>query len=501
MTSIETVSQKNRIAASWNMARVWRMVILLIPIVALLAIYARTESFFRHQYDDTYITYRYAINLAQGHGLVFNVGERTDSASSFLYTLALSASWLLHVRDLELVGGLIGVLSLGLISGLVYKLAHYLSSDSRAALIVAVACCFNGFLSSWTLSGMETLPWATLMILAIYLMVIDARPAVICLAIAAAAFTRFEGILLVCPYVIVLVTCRRWSKRNWVPLAGVLLAFAGFYFAKHAYYGVWISHAYQMKKVSIYYKAAPLEMIYLWKRYASIPLLLGVPVLFSRRYGFVLVYLTLSLTSVALGPKSDWSRYSVHLLPIVYAFSAPLLAQMMVEFRTLIRISVLALIVAALYAQAAAGARFGWRNMTSLAGHQECRENLGKFINTEIDGRAFIASSDLGEIAYVAINHRFVDLMALTSADVLADYLAGKTADDILRSKDVKYLADTRYPASSWDRLEQLLGQFPAIRSRSGFVTDAREPLFICKYNGLEFVLTTITPRSKSDKP
>jgi hypothetical protein len=139
--------------------------------------------------------------------------------------------------------------------------------------------------------------------------------------------------------------------------------------------------------------------------------------------------------------------------------------------------------------------------MTSLAGHQECRENLGRFINTKIDRSAYIASSDLGEIAYVAIDHRFVDLIALTSADVLADYRAGKTADDILRSKDVKYLADTRYPATSQDRLDWLLGEFPGIRSRSEFVTDARKPLLIYKYDGLEFVLTTISPRSKSDEP
>jgi hypothetical protein len=499
MTFIGSVLHNKRITASWNMARSWRIVILLIPVIALLAIYAPTHSFFRNQYDDTYITYRYAVNLAQGHGLVFNVGERTDSASSFLYTLVLSACWLLHAKNLELVGGLIGVLSLGLISGLVYKLALYASSDRRAALIVAVGCCFNGFLSGWTLSGMETLPWATLVLLAIYLLVINARPAVIGLAIAAAAFTRFEGILLVIPYVMVLVRCRRWSKRSWAPLVGVLLAFAGFYILKHAYYGVWISHAYQMKKVALYYKAAPREMIHFWIYYASIPLLLSVPVLFSRRYGFVLAYLTLSLTSVALGPRSDLSRYSVHLLPIVYAFSAPLLARMIAEFRTRMRISVLVLIVAALCAQVSAGARLGWHVMTGLAGDQECRENIGQFINRNIDRSAYIASSDLGEIAYVAIDHRFVDLIALTSADVLADYREGKTSDDILRSKDVKYLADTYNPASSQDRLDSLLGQFPGIRPRSEFVTTAREPLFICKNkNGLEFVVTTIMPKSKS---
>src|SRR6185437_5777291 len=100
--------------------------ILLIPIIALFAIYTPAHSFIHHQYDDSYITYRYAINLAQGHGLVFNVGERTDAASSFLYALVLSCCWLLHLRDLELAGGVIGVLSLAFISIIVYKLAVYI---------------------------------------------------------------------------------------------------------------------------------------------------------------------------------------------------------------------------------------------------------------------------------------------------------------------------------------------------------------------------------------
>jgi len=45
------------------------------------------------QYDDAYITYRYAVNLAEGRGFVFNTYERVNSASSFLYTVLL-AGWL-----------------------------------------------------------------------------------------------------------------------------------------------------------------------------------------------------------------------------------------------------------------------------------------------------------------------------------------------------------------------------------------------------------------------
>ena len=40
--------------------------------------------------DDAYISYRYAQNLARGHGLVFNPGERVEGYSNLLYVLLLA---------------------------------------------------------------------------------------------------------------------------------------------------------------------------------------------------------------------------------------------------------------------------------------------------------------------------------------------------------------------------------------------------------------------------
>ena len=40
--------------------------------------------------DDAYISFRYARNLAEGHGLVFNPGERVEGYTNFLWTLAFA---------------------------------------------------------------------------------------------------------------------------------------------------------------------------------------------------------------------------------------------------------------------------------------------------------------------------------------------------------------------------------------------------------------------------
>jgi arabinofuranosyltransferase len=40
--------------------------------------------------DDAFISYRYAENLINGHGIVFNPGERVEGYSNFLYVLLMT---------------------------------------------------------------------------------------------------------------------------------------------------------------------------------------------------------------------------------------------------------------------------------------------------------------------------------------------------------------------------------------------------------------------------
>jgi hypothetical protein len=74
-------------------------------------------------YDDPYITYRYAENLAQGQGFVYNSGERVLSTTSPLFTLLLAAlrpMW----ADLPRLANLIGALSLAGGALLLWELAR-----------------------------------------------------------------------------------------------------------------------------------------------------------------------------------------------------------------------------------------------------------------------------------------------------------------------------------------------------------------------------------------
>ena len=73
-----------------------------------------------NQYDDSYITYRYAVNLANGDGLVFNVGERVDASSSFHYTVILAMFYKIGISP-ETMSIVISLMSLGVICILIIK--------------------------------------------------------------------------------------------------------------------------------------------------------------------------------------------------------------------------------------------------------------------------------------------------------------------------------------------------------------------------------------------
>src|SRR5438552_3795965 len=56
-------------------------------------------------YDDAHISLRYAMNLAAGHGLVFNPGERVFGASTPLYVLLLALFTRLGLPPMPLLAG------------------------------------------------------------------------------------------------------------------------------------------------------------------------------------------------------------------------------------------------------------------------------------------------------------------------------------------------------------------------------------------------------------
>ncbi len=62
-----------------------------VVIAACVVLFLEESATLRAHYDDSYITYRYARNLARGNGLVYNLGEYVEGFTNLLWTLLIAA--------------------------------------------------------------------------------------------------------------------------------------------------------------------------------------------------------------------------------------------------------------------------------------------------------------------------------------------------------------------------------------------------------------------------
>jgi hypothetical protein len=164
--------------------------------------------------DDAWITFRYARNIIQGHGYVFNVGDRVQGTSTPLYTLYLAlAGKLFGAHAIPTVSFITGAICF--VAMLLIALAFLSSVHSRTAgLICAFALAFSDSFLMIMTSGMET-PIYCLLIIATFWKLAQKRSFEPVLLATLAALTRLDGLaLLVVALSYVVWTTRRIPWRE-----------------------------------------------------------------------------------------------------------------------------------------------------------------------------------------------------------------------------------------------------------------------------------------------
>ena len=205
--------------------------------------------------DDSFISYRYAANLAGGHGLRFNPTDSpVEGYSNFLWIALLAGAVRLGLDPVTtgaFLGGLLGLLSIVALWAILKKCGR---TGVHLAVPVGLAALAAPLLL-YAISGMETALFAFLLLAGLWVAAnLLARPTVgrgLMLAAAGvlAALTRPEGVLAL-PVIAVCLVVAEWqispARRKEVGRAvGVaLLAFvvmlAAYHLWRVAYFGaVW----------------------------------------------------------------------------------------------------------------------------------------------------------------------------------------------------------------------------------------------------------------------
>ena len=146
--------------------------------------------FRRHGFDDPYITYRYAGNLAQGRGFVYNLHEPVLSTTTPLYALVLAAAALLRL-DLPLTSNAIGCASAAVGGWALWRLGRLGRAPTAAVAGLVLLPTFPHLLRTL---GAETLFYLMLVLLG-FLAYEQRRYLPAAAALALATLTRADGIL------------------------------------------------------------------------------------------------------------------------------------------------------------------------------------------------------------------------------------------------------------------------------------------------------------------
>jgi len=215
--------------------------------------------FLRCVAEDSFITFRFAENLAGGHGFVWNIGEApVEGFTNFLWVV-LCAGAIKTGLDVIVFAQVAGIVAGAATMGCAYCFAVRAMDSSRAGAVAAcfLIACFGPF-ATWAASGMETVPFALFVLVGTYKLLRFHQEQrmhhgiVGALSMLAAALLRPEGVMaaaVVCGLCWILWDRSSGRSRIYALLPSVLFgALFGVYFLwRYRYFGFLLPNTFYAK--------------------------------------------------------------------------------------------------------------------------------------------------------------------------------------------------------------------------------------------------------------
>jgi hypothetical protein len=283
--------------------------------------------------DDMMISMRYARNLIEGNGLVWNPGERIEGYTNFLWTMVMAALHLTHVADAHMAI-LVRVVSFLFFSGTFYLALRMLrifaprSYIAPPAMMVSMLLCVD--VTQWSVWGFET---AMLSFLNLFflLRIVERREGLLAYAaLAAIPLTRGDGLYIFLANGAMALFLSQRPRRTFVYAALALVPFVLHVAFRRVYYGEWLPNTYYLK---VYLLDDLTKRGTLYAR----NFLLTYSVLLALAAGSALAIIRIDRRSVVFfgtviaalgyvvttgGDMFGNFRFLAHVMPVIYVFAA-----------------------------------------------------------------------------------------------------------------------------------------------------------------------------------
>ncbi|MBN1552789.1 glycosyltransferase family 39 protein [bacterium] len=391
--------------------------------------------------DDAFISFRYARNMAYGNGLRFNPGQNppVEGYTNFLWTVLMTLPFCLNIDPIlfSKITGMIAGISL---IWLTWVITRKITGSNGFALLAGFLLSLNVTFCLWSVSGMETTLFSSLILVIVFMMIHIRTPRVSGFVAAAGSLlcilTRPEGILIVIALVVVASVHNNFTKTRHSFLTSYILCFtliftiyAGW---KWLYFGSLIPNTFYAK-VSLNY-AQRMESGYLylkgWFLHWAWPLVILASVSplqkKNRHVIFVLYIFTATMLSYILFVGGDFMHYHRFMVPVM----GPLIILTAVSIQkftddcfsriTLIRkllYVIIAMLCAFGYASSHLYAHYThFKNFDPSDPLQETRHRdtiLAYYLKKTFPENSTLAIFNIGRIPYYT-NYKTIDTLGLT---------------------------------------------------------------------------------------
>lgn len=283
--------------------------------------------------DDQMISMRYARNLAEGRGLVWNPGEYVEGYSNLLWVLIMTVIHALGASDMHAalyVQGVSFVLHVGIVALSLRLLRVFLPSARAAAVLLVAGLVLSLDITYWSVNGFETNLLAVLQLGFLVALLTRGEGIIAWLALALITLVRSDGVHVWAGDALLALALSKDRTRTLRSLAFTLLPVAAHFGWRRAYYGDWLPNTYYLKSVGLPDKTLT-GLVYVGR--------------FLRRYGVVLaiaagaaaacvpsdrralaffttVLVTVGYCVVVGGDNFEDCRFFAHTLPVVWVFAS-----------------------------------------------------------------------------------------------------------------------------------------------------------------------------------
>jgi len=397
------------------------------PLLLTLPIYTYIAYKLNFIQDDAYISYRYVANFLNGHGLVYNIGERIEGFTNFgwvVYLILWGGLGLNYILASVITGYLCGA---GIIV-LTYLLALKVFEKNKFyATLATLLMAFNLSLAYWSPAGLETAAFGFFAMLSFYLFI--KRSWWLVFSMLMAVWIRPDGVVIAGLILIIeTIQNRKMPKFSLSCGAIAFVLSLPFVIFKYFYYGSIIPNPFYAKtgfNLTQFQNGLEYAGTFL-SDYGFYGVGLLVPLLFYRRLSRIsraIWWMTMIFTAYIVFIGGDVLKVHRFFVPvfgtsaILVILSLQLLAEKVVShsWRTLVAFATtLILIALTIYQPYAFVMRYNY-----FEKHFTDKMRVKARDMKEADTTDFsVALPTIGTFGYELIGHKIIDMVGLTDSTI-----------------------------------------------------------------------------------